>query len=106
MQRATWASPASITLHCGNYSSHGTVVLTVRQSHGVDSPMEFTLLERPVPGSILILNHWAGSVELLHLADNRAAAETWLQKNRYSDAILEEALDEAPSCQLDLGRVA
>ena len=106
VQRATWASPACITLHCGNYSSHGTVVLTVRHSYCVTSPLEFSVVERPAPGSILVLQHWASSVELLHVAANRAAAESWLQNNRYSDAVLEEVLDETPSCQLGLGRVA
>jgi len=106
VQRATWASPACITLHCGNYSSHGTVVLTVRHSHCVTSPLEFTVVEHPAPGSILVLKHWAGSVELLHLANNRVAAELWLQMNRYSDAVLEEVLDDSLSGQLDLGRVA
>ena len=106
VQRATYASLACISLHCGNYSSCGTVVLTVRHSHCVTSPLEFSVVERPAPGSILVLQSWAGSIELLHVAETRAAAETWLQNNRYSDAVLEEVLDETPSCQLGLGRVA
>ena len=106
VHRATWNSPAYITLHCGSYSSHGTVVLTVRHSHCVDSRLMFSLDERPAAGSILVLQHWAGSIELLHVAANRLAAESWLQNNRYSDAVLEEVLDVTPSIQLDLGRVA
>ena len=106
VQRATWASPACITLPCGNYSSHGTVVLTVRHSHCVTSPLEFSVVGRPAPGSILVLKHWAGSVELLHVADDRAAAEFWLKTNHYSDAILEEVLDETPTAAPEAAREA
>ena len=106
VHRATWNSPACITLHCGSYSSHGTVVLTVRHSHCVDSRLAFSLEDRPTAGSILVLQHWAESIELLHVAANRLAAESWLQTNPYSDAVLEEVSDVATSSELDLGRVA
>jgi hypothetical protein len=72
----------------------------------VDSRLAFSLEERPAAGSILVLQSWAGSVELLHVAETRAAAELWLQSYRYSDAVLEEVPDEIPSSQLELGRVA
>jgi hypothetical protein len=78
-------------------------VLTVRQSHCVDSPMEFSVVEHPAPGSILVLQSRAGSVELLHVAANRTAAETWLQNNRYSDAVFEEVPLEATTISADLG---
>ena len=80
--------------------------LTVRHSHCVTSPLEFAVVERPAPGSILVLTHWAGSVELLHVAADRTAAEYWLQSNRHTDAVLEEVPDETPPSQFDLGRVA
>lgn len=106
VHRATWNSPACITLHCGSYSGHGTVVLTVRHSHCVDSRLAFSIEERRAAGSTLVLQTWAGSIELLHVAANRLAAESWLQTNHYSDAVLEEVSDGTSSSQLYLGGLA
>jgi hypothetical protein len=106
VQRPTWASPATITLHLANYSSGGVVVLTVQHTHLVTSRLEFSLLKRPAPGSILILHPWGAGMELLHLAVNRAAAQTWLAGNRYSEAIFEEVSSESCAASPIIGRVA
>ena len=106
VQRPTWISPASFTLHVANYSSGGVVVLTVQHTHCVTSSLEFSILQRPAPGSVLILHPWGAGRELLHLAVNQSAAQSWLAENRYSNAILEEVPSESGGVSLMIGRVA
>ena len=105
-QRGSWSSPASITLHHGNHSSGGIVVMTFQTEHSVTSDLEFTILRRPEAGSVLVLQPWGHGVELLHVAADRTSAETWRRDNRHSDAVLEEVPSEAASNVPDLGRVA
>ena len=105
-QRGSWSSPASITLTLGNFSSGGIVVMTFQTTHSVTSALEFTILRRPEAGSVLVLQPWGHSVELLHVAANEASAETWRRDNRHPDAMLEEASPEAASSVPHVGRVA
>jgi hypothetical protein len=52
----------------------------------VDSSLDYTVIESPAPGSVLVVDHG----ELRHVAPDRASAEAWLQHHRYPDAVLEE----------------
>lgn len=106
VQRPTWISPASFTLHVANYSSGGVLVLTVQHTHCVTSSLEFSLLKRPAPGSIRILHPWGANLELLHLAVNRTTAQAWLAGNRYSDAFLDEVPPESAAAAPITGRAA
>ena len=74
-----YASPAAITLHEGDFASNGVVVLVVHRTHDLDSDLRFEVISAPPPGSCRIVQPFGETVELLHLADDRAAAETWLQ---------------------------
>ena len=84
LDRPTRTSPASITLLEGNFASGGFVLVTVMRTHSVDSDLRFELIERPAFGAVRILQDHADNTELLHLAENRDAAERWLMQHRYS----------------------
>ena len=88
-------SPASFSLHLNDYGSAGVVVLKVFKTFSVDSTLTFTVVERPAPGSVRVLDRPGEKGELVHLACNRADAETWLKSHGYPDAVLEEVGDDA-----------
>ena len=94
----THTTPASVTLHQGDFGSAGVVVLKVFKTFSVNSPLTFTVIERPKPGMVRVLDRAGDNAELLHLADTRAAAEAWRISHRYPDAVLDEvSTDEARS---------
>ena len=60
------------------------------------------MIERPQIGQIRIVQTIGDSDELLHLADNREAAELWLAKTGYSRVRLEEVTaDEVGSAVIE-----
>jgi hypothetical protein len=85
----TWTEPASFTLHEGNFSSDGIILVTIMRSHSADSTLAFEVVEVPQPGQVKILLDFGGTSELLHLAANRAAAELWIAREGYRNARLE-----------------
>ena len=88
----THSTPASVTLHQGDFGSAGVIVLKVFKTFSVNSPLTFAMIERPKPGMVRVLNRAGDNAELLHLTDTRAAAEAWLTSHRYSDAVIDEVL--------------
>lgn len=78
-----------------DYGSAGVVVLKVFKTFSVDSTLTFTVVERPAPGSVRVLDRPGEKGELVHLACNRADAETWLKSHGYPDAVLDEVGDDA-----------
>jgi len=46
----TWTAPASFTLHEGNFSSDGVILVTIMRSHSADSRLIFEVDEEPKPG--------------------------------------------------------
>jgi hypothetical protein len=98
------AYPAGFTLHEGSYGSNGTIVLVVRRGYQVTTDLRFEIVEQPQPGSVRVLTRWNGRDELQHLAPDMAAAEEWMQRNRYSNLVTEVVGDDEPIVQL--GRAA
>lgn len=96
---------ASITLHEGDYGGHGVVVLTVHRSFSVDSVLKFAVTQCPAIGSVRILSRADEDGELLHLADNRAAA-AWLTSHRYPGAILDAVTADEVAASAVEGRAA
>jgi hypothetical protein len=84
---------ATITLHEDDFASNGVVVLVVHRTHDLDSDLRFDVIGIPPPGSCRIVQPFGETVELLHLADDRTAAEAWLQAHRYSHARIEMVAD-------------
>ena len=98
--------PASITLHEGNYGGGGVVVLTVHRSFSVSTDLKFVVTERPMIGSVRVLDRPGEDAELLHLAESHAHAESWLNTHRYPNAVLDEVTADAVAADLVEGRAA
>ena len=84
-----YLSPATITLHEGDFASNGVVVLIVHRTHDLDSDLRFEVIGIPPPGSCRIVQPFGETMELLHLADDQAAAEAWLRSHRYAHTRIE-----------------
>ena len=82
------------------------VVLTVRRTHLLDSDLRFEIVERPAVGAVRILQEHADAAELLHLAENRDAAERWLTQHRYSNVRLEDVTEDEAGVDVVEGRAA
>ena len=80
----TWTAPASFTLHEGNFSSDGVILVTIMRSHSADSALTFDVVEVPRPGQVKILLDFGGATELLHLAANETAARALDRQGRLS----------------------
>jgi hypothetical protein len=104
--RPTYTSPASITLHEGNFASGGVVLVKVLRTHSVDSDLRFEIIERPLVGAVRILQEHADTAELLHLAENRDAAERWLEQHYYSNVRLEDVTEDEVGADVVEGRAA
>ena len=85
----TWTAPASFTLHEGNFSSDGVILVTIMRSHSADSALVFEVAEEPQAGQMRVLLDFGGNTELLHLAESITAAELWIAKEGYRNARLE-----------------
>ena len=90
----TWTAPASFTLHEGNFSSEGVILVTVMRSHSADSLLRFEVVEVPKSGQVRVLLEFGGATELLHLAQTREAAELWVAKEGYRNARFEVVADD------------
>lgn len=104
--RATYCSPACFTLHEGDFGQGGVVVLSVRRTYSVDSDLRHEIIERPKIGMVRVLQQLGDSPELLHLAENRDAAERWLANNPHSRAYLEEVSADEVGADFIEGRTA
>lgn len=82
--------PASFTLHEGDFGSKAVIVLRVFRTFSVDSTLAFSVVEHPAAGSILVLDRPGDAGELVHVAENGPAAEEWLSRHCYPDAVLHE----------------
>jgi hypothetical protein len=85
----TWTAPASFTLHEGNFSSDGVILVTIMRSHSADSRLVFEVAEAPKAGQVRVLLDFGGNTELLHLAESITAAELWIAREGYRNARLE-----------------
>lgn len=104
--RATYSSPACFTLHKGDFGEGGVIVVSVRRTWSVESDLRFEIVERPKNGMVRVLQDLGDSPELLHLAENREAAERWLASNSYSRAYLEEVSADEVGADVVEGRAA
>lgn len=104
--RSTYTSPASFTLHEGDFGNAGVTVLKVYRTYSVDSDLDFKIAERPAIGAVRVLQDHGDNAELLHLAENRDAAERWLTQHRYSKVRLEEVTADEVAADIIEGRAA
>lgn len=82
--------PATITLHMGDITSKsGVQLVRFSKTFSVDNDLSFAVESVPRPGSVLVLQRFNQRSELLHIADDQAAADAWLQENRHSNTYFE-----------------
>lgn len=105
-ERPTYSSPASFTLHEGDFGQGGVILITVRRTYSVDSDLTFAVTERPKVGMVRILQSIGDASELLYLAENREAAELWLANNCYPNARFEEVTADEVGAEFVEGRTA
>lgn len=105
-ERPTYSSPPCFTLREGDFSSGGIIIVTVMHTYGLDSDLQFRVVERPKVGQFRVVQNIGDGVELLHLADNREAAELWLAKAGYSRARLDEVTADEVGADAVEGRAA
>ncbi|MGB3391122.1 MAG: hypothetical protein WBA88_24430 [Pseudaminobacter sp.] len=96
--------PDSFTLHEGDFGGHGVVLVRIHRTFSIDSELKFSVVERPAIGSVLVLDRPDG--ELMHLAENRAEANTWLQYHGYPRAVLLPVTADAVAADFVEGRAA
>ncbi|MDR6116565.1 MULTISPECIES: hypothetical protein [unclassified Sphingomonas] len=79
----------SFTIHVGDFSQHGTIVMRMHRVFTVDTPLRFEIVSVPQPGEALVITSLMGRTELQHVAADRAAAERWQAEHGYRDARIE-----------------
>jgi hypothetical protein len=104
--RPTYFSPAGFTLHEADFGAGGVIAIRVHRSFSVDSTLQFTVVERPPLGSVRIFDRAGDNAELVHLAPHRAAAEEWLSRHGYPDAVLDEVSADEIAADVVEGRAA
>lgn len=105
-ERPTYSSPPCFTLHEGNFGQGGIILITVMRTYSIDSDLTFRVVDRPKVGQVRVLQDIGENVELLHLAENREAAELWLAKAGYSRARLEDVTADDVGADVIEGRAA
>jgi hypothetical protein len=103
-RRQTYTSPASITLEQGDFASGGVVLTTIIRAYSVESDLRFEIIQRPAVGAVRILRGHATAAVLLHLAENRDAAEAWLEQHRHSNVRLEDVTEDEVGANVVEGR--
>ena len=105
-ERPTYTTPPSFTLHEGDFGEGGIILITVMRSYGIDSDLNFRVIERPKIGQVRVVQDVGENVELLHLAENHEAAELWLARTGYSRARLDEITADEVGADAIEGRAA
>ncbi|MEQ8932076.1 MAG: hypothetical protein RID96_19825 [Nitratireductor sp.] len=106
VERGAHTIPASFTLDEGDFGSNGAIVMRVHKTFDVNSPRHFTVREQPVPGSILVLDRPGDAGELVHVAQNRQAADEWLSRHGYPNAVLHDVTGDAVAAESGKGKAA
>ncbi|PZR87557.1 MAG: hypothetical protein DI537_25920 [Stutzerimonas stutzeri] len=105
-ERPTYTAQPCFTLNEGSFGQDGIIVMIVTRTYGIDSDLTFRVVERPRIGQVRIVQTVGESDELLHLAENQAAAELWLAKTGYRNARLEPVSADAVGADIVEGRAA
>lgn len=98
--------PSSFTLHAGDFGSKAVVVLRVFRTFSVTSALDFSVIERPTAGSVLVLDRPGDACKLVQVAEDRQAADEWLSRHGYPDAVLHEVGAEDIAADRGEGRAA
>ena len=97
---------ASFTLHEADFGAGGVVAIRVHRTFSLDSSLRFSVIERPTIGSVRVFDRAGDDAELVHLALHRPAAEEWLSRHGYPQAVLEEVTADEVGAAVVEGRAA
>lgn len=100
------ALAADFTLHEADYGGSGVIAIRVHRTFSVDSGLRFTIVERPSPGSVRVFDRAGDNAELVYLAPHRAAADEWLTRHGYPNAVLDEVSADSVAADVVEGRAA
>jgi hypothetical protein len=81
----TRTSAASFTLHIGDFARADVAVVKTHCVFAVISPLSFTILDKPRPDQIAVLQDENEIPTLIHLADTEADAATWLKAHPHDN---------------------
>ena len=101
-----YSSPPSFVVHLSDLRGRNVVVARFLRAFSIDTDLTFTIVQRPLPGSVRIFDRPGEHAEFLHLATNRTEAEAWLQTHRYPQAVLDEVPRETTATDVSEGRAA
>lgn len=101
-----FSAPACITLEEGQLDRNGVLVVTARYCHAIDNGQSYVVIERPAVGMVRIVKPFHQTIELLHLAADRAAAELWLEEHPDPDVSFEEVTADEVGADVVEGRTA
>lgn len=105
-ERPSYTSPPCITLHEGHFTEGSVILAVIMREYEIDSDLTFRVLERPKVGQVRVIQDVGDGIELLHLADNREAAELWLARAGHRRARLEDVTADEVSADAVEGRAA
>lgn len=89
-------SPATFTLHLGDFESEGVIIMVVRRLFSADSAKPFEILDTPKAGMVRVLTGHGEREELRFLASDMAQAERWMAEHHYSGIRAEIVPDPDP----------
>lgn len=105
-ERPTYSCSPCFILHEAAFGPDGAMIESVMRTYSLDSDLRFRVIERPRVGQVRVIQQVGDNIELLHLAENRDAAELWLAKAGHSRARLEEVTAGEVSADAVEGRAA
>lgn len=95
---------AGFTLHEADFGGGGVIAIRVHRTFSLDSELWFIIIEHPAPGSVRVFDRAGNNAELVHLAQHRAAAEEWLSRYGYPNAVLDEVTADEVAADVVEGR--
>jgi hypothetical protein len=102
----TLSLSASFTLHEADFGAGVVVAIRVHRAFSLDSTLDFSVVERLAIGSVRVFDRAGEGAELVHLAPHRPAAEEWLSRHSYPQAVLEEITADEVGAAVIEGRAA
>ncbi|ACM39298.1 conserved hypothetical protein (plasmid) [Allorhizobium ampelinum S4] len=102
----SYVARPDFTIHEGDFGGNGTIIVRIHRTFSVDSELIFNVLERPRTGSVRIFDRAGEYAELVHLAEDREAAEAWLKRHGYPNAVLDEVTANEVAADVIEGRAA
>lgn len=99
-------APVSFFLNEGHFVAGSVTIVTIQREHWLDSDLTYEIVERPALGMVRVLLPVSGTIELLHLAESRDAAELWLASNGHDQARLEDVSPDEVCADAVEGRSA